>query len=251
MPLSNTKFSLQCQGFDHVCGAFDATTISKLSRHADDQYDPTYSGHRVIRPNYHELAIYAPYFADSRIVDKIENYLGARVKLSLLELALSPPLEEAEDAADRTAGYDSHSGLGIHFDGAWLEKDIGLISPPPLTTKVAIWLSDVSSTGGCLRVYPGSHLTRDDIAQASSGIHQTHDIEAHAGDITFFDRRLLHTRTINRSPVMRKVLFMEYSVTWLRRKQPLEIDEATKACISPLARRLLASPTDPWEDYWP
>lgn len=251
MPFSTIKSSLQRWGVDHIVSAFDTPTISRLSSHADGLYDPTSLDHRVIRPSSSDLAIYAPYFAHQRIVDSIESYLGARVKLSLLELALSPPYEQAKDCADKVAGYDSISGLGIHFDGAWLEKDIGLVSPPALTTKVAIWLSDVRKPGGCLRVYPGSHLQRAKIAKANSHTLKARDIEAQAGDITFFDRRLLHTRTINHSHAMRKVLFVEYSVTWLRRKQLFELDEATKACISPLARRLLASPTDPWEDYWP
>jgi ectoine hydroxylase-related dioxygenase (phytanoyl-CoA dioxygenase family) len=119
-----------------------------------------------------------------------------------------------------------------------------------LSVKVAFWLSDVSVAGrGNFKVVPGSHVRdwidgpprRDVVWPEPEGAVE---VLAAPGDAVFFDRRLWHTRTENRSQVTRKGVFFAYAHRWSHGR-----DENTGlfagsefAGFSPVQRQLLCAP---------
>jgi len=152
-----------------------------------------------------------------------------------------------------TFGYDPVTGVGVHRDGAWLDKDLGLLLPPMLTLKAAIWLSDVRIGDGNLRVFPGTHILDTATLKTLNPTKiKFHEVEARAGDATFFDRRIFHTRTWNRSVNRRLMVFIEFSVTWLRRKQNFYVSDMMKDNMhEKIVEELLMEPVNPWSYYWP
>ena len=179
--------------------------------------------------------------------------LKAKHKVSLIELAVTAPENNVagDDGSLFKFGFCKANGIGVHRDGGWIDRDLNIDFPPMLTLKAAIWLTDISSSQGNMRVFDGSHaMSTNDIQELNINKAIYTDITANVGDVTFFDRRLLHTRTWNRSGCTRKVLFVEYSVTWIKRKQYMgimahqSIDEICN--LSPVLEL-----SEPWGNYWP
>jgi ectoine hydroxylase len=107
-----------------------------------------------------------------------------------------------------------------HQDGGRQNREIETTPRPRLSVKLAYWLSDVSQPGrGNLKVVPGSHLLnwidgppRRDIAWPDP--HGAIEITAGPGDVLFFDRRVWHARSPNRSEHVRKAVFFGYTYRW-------------------------------------
>ena len=96
-----------------------------------------------------------------------------------------------------------------HQDGGRQNRELESDPRPRLSVKLAFWLSDVSRPGrGNFQVVPGSHLTnridgpprRDVRWPDPPGAVQ---VCAAPGDAVFFDRRIWHARSDNRSALTR------------------------------------------------
>ncbi|MEQ1684263.1 MAG: phytanoyl-CoA dioxygenase family protein [Burkholderiaceae bacterium] len=241
-------------GYAHVTGAFSARLLANIERGlcaTCENSDP--SRHSVQQPAGRALLELQELFADARLVEFARRALKAKVKLSLIEFAQTPTERFVhQDGDSLRLGWSNATGVGIHRDGAWLEQDMDVAAPPMLTLKAAIWFSDVGLGDGNLRLWPGSHALRCLNTSAFCPPDHAHlDICAKAGDVTWFDRRTFHSRTLNASSSIRKVAFVEYSVTWLKRKQDLRIDAATRGGLSDRAKELVLDPVDHWSLYWP
>jgi ectoine hydroxylase len=131
-----------------------------------------------------------------------------------------------------------------HQDGGRQNLDIETDPRPRLSLKVAFWLSDVSEPErGNMLVVPGSHewntLPRPEIGfQPPPGAEP---MLGAPGDALVFDRRLWHSRSDNRSGYTRKVVFLAYTFRWIRPRDDLGIDPASKRFrdLSPVRRQLL------------
>ncbi len=107
-----------------------------------------------------------------------------------------------------------------HQDGGRQNREIETDPRPRLSVKLAYWLSDVSEPGrGNFTVVPGSHLTnhidgppRRDVPWPDPD--GATPLCVAPGDAVFFDRRLWHTRTDNRSDIVRKGMFFAYAHRW-------------------------------------
>ncbi len=109
-----------------------------------------------------------------------------------------------------------------HQDGGRQNRELETDPRPRMSVKLAYWLSDVRRTGrGNLTVVPGSHRTnwldgppRRDVpwSQPAGAVQVT----VEPGDVVFFDRRLWHARSLNRSDVVRKAVFVGYTYRWVR-----------------------------------
>ena len=144
-----------------------------------------------------------------------------------------------------------------HQDGGRQNLDLDGNPRARMSLKVAYWLSDVGEPGrGNLLVVPGSHR-RDVLERRCTGPGAFGDppgarpILASPGDALVFDRRLWHSRSENRSGITRKVIFLAYTYRWVRPRDELGIDPASRrfAALSPVRRQLLGAPADPFS-HW-
>jgi ectoine hydroxylase-related dioxygenase (phytanoyl-CoA dioxygenase family) len=141
-------------------------------------------------------------------------------------------------------------GWGWHQDGYRQNSDPE--SPtgeprPMLSLKVAYVLSDLSRTGrGATKVIPGSHLSNTlERTEAGRDPRGTVEITANPGDCFVFDRRLWHSRSVNRSAVTRKMLFVGYTYRWIRPLDDMPIDRDGEwwQNRTPVQRQLLGEAT--------
>jgi len=107
-----------------------------------------------------------------------------------------------------------------HQDGGRQNRELETDPRPRLSVKLAYWLSDVSVPGrGNFKVVPGSHTTnwiagppRRDVPWPDPD--GAIEVTANPGDAVFFDRRLWHARSDNRSAITRKAVFFGYTYRW-------------------------------------
>lgn len=139
---------------------------------------------------------------------------------------------------------------GWHQDGYRQNSDPetlgGDAARPMLSLKVGYVLSDLSEPGrGATKVIPGSHLRNTLPRPADPTADQpdpegTVEIRANPGDCFIFDRRLWHSRSVNRSEHTRKMLFIGYTYRWIRPLDDMPIDKtgAWWANRTPVQRQL-------------
>jgi len=147
-------------------------------------------------------------------------------------------------------------GWGWHQDGYRQNSDPESLTGDPrpmLSLKVAYVLSDLSRTGrGATKVIPGSHLgntlERTEPGRDPAG---TVEITANPGDCFVFDRRLWHSRSVNRSTVTRKMLFVGYTYRWIRPLDDMPIDRDGEwwSNRTPVQKQLLGEATHT-ANYW-
>ncbi|WP_433360766.1 phytanoyl-CoA dioxygenase family protein [Actinoplanes sp. CA-142083] len=152
--------------------------------------------------------------------------------------------------------FEEPPGWGWHQDGYRQNSDpepLGGDTRPMLSLKVAYVLSDLSRTGrGATKVIPGSHLSNT-LARTEAGRDPrgTMEITANAGDAFVFDRRLWHSRSVNRSTVTRKMLFVGYTYRWIRPLDDMPVDHDGEwwRNRTPVQRQLLGEATHT-ANYW-
>ncbi|WP_161556569.1 phytanoyl-CoA dioxygenase family protein [Burkholderia pyrrocinia] len=249
--------NLDENGFVHCRGALTGDLVSSIRAHAKRCIAAVNRTgvHVVARPTGADALSFSTLVTHPALVRTARAALSTDVKLSLLEVVSTGREDGVLAASDKSIalGYDASTGVGVHRDGAWIERDLAMASAPRLTLKAAVWLSNVAKGGGNLRLFPRTQaLGRSVVETLDPATLDIFDVEAEAGDVTFFDRRTLHTRTWNHSDHERLAVFVEYSVTWLCRKQPFRVsDLLANHANDALLCNLLMEPADPWSHYWP
>ncbi|MBF6126603.1 phytanoyl-CoA dioxygenase family protein [Nocardia brasiliensis] len=157
-----------------------------------------------------------------RILVPIVQILGPRIALLSSHAAVRAPV------SDLTVDQLSHTRLGWH-------RDLGISSvemmhpQPRLAVKAAIWLTPLTGPAqGAMRVVPGSHRLKGDLAfdELTNQPHGAIDMLADAGDIVLFEQRLWHTATPNILGQARVSLFYCYGYRWLRPQDYGEVEPA-------------------------
>lgn len=144
-----------------------------------------------------------------------------------------------------------------HQDGGRQNREIETTPRPRLSVKLAYWLSDVSEPGrGNLKVVPGSHLEdwidgppRRDIRWPDP--EGAIEVTAGPGDVLFFDRRIWHARSRNRSEHTRKAVFFGYTYRWTTIRDDVASTRASDwfARLTPVQRQLLGDAEDRGGDH--
>ncbi|MCA6222274.1 phytanoyl-CoA dioxygenase family protein [Photorhabdus antumapuensis] len=203
-------------GYCHVTSAIEPNIIDKLkAKIREIAKEDYYYGkkHKVMVLDPQEEIIRA-LCKEKIIINNIAKYLGDTFRVSMIEGACSG--QEEYEEINIAEGFSSDTFLGWHRDGGILNEHFdNVLREKKLSIKCAVWLSEVKDGGGNLLLLEGSH--RD--FPKKNEEYKLKKITASPGDITFFDRRILHTRTPNSLSEERLVIFIEYSVKWLKRKQ--------------------------------
>lgn len=128
-----------------------------------------------------------------------------------------------------------------HQDSMRVNDEIESDPRPRLSLKIGYYLSDISQPGrGNTLVVPGSHLEnalecpQDGQSNPAGAI----PICASAGSAVLIDRRIWHSRSANRSDMIRKVIWMGYSYRWLKPKDAMTVEHLYGE-LDPVRRQLL------------
>ena len=145
-----------------------------------------------------------------------------------------------------------------HRDGGRQNLEIETEAVPPrLSVKVGYFLSDLSGPGrGNFAVIPGSHRwSRPEREQRLGRVRDwppgAVQLCTAPGDAIVFDRRVYHSRTQNRSEVVRRALFLAYTFRWVRERDDAPIDQSSDwfRQLSPVRQQLLGAGKDT-HSFW-
>jgi ectoine hydroxylase len=173
-----------------------------------------------------------------RTFPKVWGILGWHIQLYHTHMNVTPPLPPGDPPTNQR--------LQWHQDSGRLNQDLETDPRPRVSIKVAYFLTDTGEPGrGNFTVVPGSHL-RNRLPLPENGGSRPEgavEIRVAPGTAVFFDRRLWHTPSPNRSNMTRKALFYGYSYRWLRPRDDMTVAHLMERC-DPIRRQLLgASPT--------
>jgi ectoine hydroxylase len=173
-----------------------------------------------------------------RTFPKVWGILGWHIQLYHTHMNVTPPLPSRQELPKKR--------LQWHQDSDRLNRDMETHPRPRVSLKVGYFLTDTTAAGaGNMTVLPGSHhqdsipLPEDGVSDPAGAV----PIRVKPGAAVFFDRRLWHTPSPNRSDQTRKVLFYGYSYRWLRPRDDMTVAHLMERS-DPIRRQLLgASPT--------
>ena len=174
-----------------------------------------------------------------RTFPKVWQILGWNIQLYHSHMNVTPPV-----APDQR---ELRPRLGWHQDSGRLNVELEGNPRPRVSLKVGYFLTDTTELGrGNFWAVPGSHrrheleLPADGVSDPAAAIA----VQARPGSALFFDRRLYHAASPNRSDITRKMVFYGYSHRWLRQRDNMTVDHLMHRC-SPVRQQLLGAPTLP------
>jgi ectoine hydroxylase-related dioxygenase (phytanoyl-CoA dioxygenase family) len=232
------RAAFERDGYLVVPGALDANEVAYYTSIVDVLYERRRrTGRLGTGGSMHELSAVATCPALAPLVDHpstlgyVWSTLGWNVHVYHSHVDVHPQVAE-----DKPFRFEWHQ------DGGRQNRELETEPRPRMSVKVAYWLSDVSKPGrGNLELVPGSHTTsrvdgppRRDVPWPDPA--GAIEVVANPGDAVFFDRRLWHARSDNRSTVTRKAVFFGYTYRWVcnRDRVPEQVDGYT-----PVQRQLL------------
>ena len=254
-PIAATEIAeFEREGLLLVPGALDAAQLGRLTKAVDRVYvDEAAAGRIAPGAALHLLGMLD---RDPALLDLVDHAATFRYVWGLM----------GWNVYTHHNHLDVHPGVASaprppwnwHQDGYRQNSDIASDLRPMLSMKVAYVLTDLTATGrGATQVIPGSHR-RNTLAGRPSDPKDEYvdpdgarEIRARAGDAFVFDRRLWHSRSVNRSAVTRKIVFVGYTHRWIR---PLdEVNYRDRAEwfgeLSPVRQQLLGGGAD-HANYW-
>ena len=129
-----------------------------------------------------------------------------------------PPVDPRRPASEASVAW--------HQDSMRVNDEIEVSPRPRLSIKIFFVISDMSQPGrGNTLIVPGSHL-RDEVAVPEDGQSSPEGaipLCAPPGTAIIIDRRIWHSRSINRWHETRKMLMMGYSFRWLLPKDDMTV----------------------------
>jgi ectoine hydroxylase-related dioxygenase (phytanoyl-CoA dioxygenase family) len=173
----------------------------------------------------------APLVDHPRVLGLVWSILGWNVHVFHSHIDVHPPV-----SGDPPYRFEWHQ------DGGRQNREIETDPRPRMSVKAAYWLSDVSQPSrGNLKLVPGSHTAnridgppRRDVPWPEPG--GAIEVVARSGDVVFFDRRVWHARSHNRSTITRKAVFVGYTYRWVRTRDQTPRPHAE---YTPVQRQLL------------
>jgi ectoine hydroxylase-related dioxygenase (phytanoyl-CoA dioxygenase family) len=168
---------------------------------------------------------------------KVVEIMGTNIQLFHTQLLYTPPVpaELWQDKPDR----------GWHRDNNSMNWDFETEVHPRVSLKVLYFLSDARVQNSAnLFIVPRSHKwLRSELSYGAHGDPPgAMPVSVAPGSALFFDRRMWHAASENRSQVTRKILVYGYSYRWLRPKCAMNVEHLFERC-DPIQRQLLCAST--------
>ena len=164
---------------------------------------------------------------------KVFGILGWNIQIYHTHLITTPP-DDPDDPKQR---------YGWHQDSGRLNRELEGEPRARISIKCAYFLTDVSEEGrGNFCAVPGSHkynkISKEEGQDLPEGaVH----LCVPRGGAVFFDRRIWHCGSPNRSAQTRKALFYGYSYRWLKFRDDMTIGRYLED-VDPIRRQLLGEP---------
>lgn len=235
-------------GYLVVPAVLDADEVARYTSVVDDLYERCWRAGSLGRGGaLHELSAVhacpalAPLVDHPRVLGLVWSMLGWNVHVHHSHVDVHPPVR-----GEQPYRFEWHQ------DGGRQNRELETDPRPRMSVKVAYWLSDVSQPGrGNLKLVPGSHTTnwidgppRRDVPWPDPA--GAIEVTARRGDAVFFDRRIWHARSVNRSTVTRKAVFFGYTYRWVHTRDAIP-DRGTD--YTPVQRQLLGMLDDTGGDH--
>jgi hypothetical protein len=148
---------------------------------------------------------------------KVWGLLGWNIYVYDPAAIVTPP--SAGDPGHQRPDATAASVDGWHRDGGRINAETDGSPSPRLAVKVGFFITDVSTPGcGNTWVVPGSHL----LPTGSLGLspeqmaRRAVPICGPAGTAIIFDRRIVHSASVNTAPFRRQAVMLGYSYRWVR-----------------------------------
>jgi phytanoyl-CoA dioxygenase PhyH len=240
--------ALQSETVDRLVEACDrlaAAFLKKPKLHGRPEYN-----HLDLRPGLlAEEALFA-LIDHSSTVPLVVQLLSPNIHLHSTTLICKRP--ENPDATPFRRGW--HRDIRI-------PRDLGHQSLPLVGIKVCYCLTDFHrSDCGMTVMARGTHRRTEPLAipkgQVDPSDVEVCDVRLNAGDALFFENRIFHTASPNRSDRVSKVLLYGYSYRWMKPEVYLDIpDKRYLDKADPIVRQLLGGyrdvDTPPWAlQHW-
>lgn len=242
---SEQKVQYETQGFLHLPGAIDASTLARLAR-AFDVAAEKYRGEFTAQSSTDTIS--RKYFDIPRILDQDDVFvdllelpsvfpvlleiLGGDIQLLRTQARLFPP--------GKTFTPAWHSDLA-HINGIDLSHSLNFL------VKVHYYPEDLTPEQGCLAFIPGSHRyqlqhpqVRIDHTQPSPAVTK---VVPKAGDAILFNVHVLHMALDNTSPFIRKSLIYSYSHFWVKNTTSAIPGDLHRLASTPVRRQLFGIPS--------
>lgn len=165
-----------------------------------------------------------------RVFPKVWGVLGWNIYVYHTHLDVTPRVPEPPA-----------NPVAWHQDSMRVNDEIECHPRPRLSLKVGYYLTDVSGPDwGNTLLVPGSHR-RDELDCPNDGVASPPGavpLRVPAGAALLLDRRLWHSRSPNRGPHTRKVIWVGYAYRWLRPKDEMTVGGLLERA-GPVRRQLL------------
>jgi ectoine hydroxylase len=217
------RTAFERDGYLVAPGVLGADEVARYRSVVDELYERRRRAGALGRGGaLHELSAVHACPALAQLVDRpgvlglIWSALGWNVHVYHSHVDVHPPVTDEQP-----------SRFEWHQDGGRQNRELETDPRPRMSVKVAFWLSDVSEPGrGNLRLVPGSHVVnwiagppRRDVSWPDPA--GAIEVTARPGDVVFFDRRIWHARSVNRSAITRKAVFFGYTYRWVHTRDAL------------------------------
>lgn len=247
--------SFEEDGFLVVPNALQPETVDRLVEASDRLADLFLKKPKLQnRPEYNHLDLRPGLLREEALFSLVDypttvplvvQLLSPNIHLHSTTLIYKRP--ENPDASPFRRGW--HRDIRI-------PRDLGHRSLPLVGIKVCYCLTDFhQSDCGMTVMARGTHLRTEPLAIRKGEVDPTDvevcDLRLKAGDALFFENRIFHTASPNRSDRVSKVLMFGYSYRWMKPEVYLEVpDKQYLDRADPIVRQLLGGyrdvDTPPW-----